>query len=94
MAGAVADADVDMAAAGGYGAGEANNLEVACAGAAVWLVGKTNIIISKATCTGTDPACFYLLFRYQLLDFFFQILAGFKTNGVCFYWLHILFLLA
>lgn len=71
VAGAVADADVDMAAAGRYGAGETNNLEMACAGAAVWLVGKTDIIISKAACAGTDPACFYLLFRYQLLDFFF-----------------------
>lgn len=93
-AGAVADADVDMATAGGYGAGEANNLEVACAGATVWLVSKTDIIISKAACAGADPACFYLLCCYKLLDFFFQILAGLKTNGMCFYWLHILFLLA
>lgn len=71
MSGAVADADVNMAAAGRYGAGKTNNLEVACAGATVWLVGKTDVVISKAAGAGADPACFYLLFRYQLLDFFF-----------------------
>ncbi len=77
VAGAVADTDMDMAAGGGYSAGKTDNFEMSCAGASVGLVGKTDIVISETACAGADPACFYPLFRYQLLDFFFQILAGF-----------------
>ena len=71
FAAAVADADVDMGTIDRNCTGKAYNFKMAAAGAAVGLIGKTDIVIRQTAHAGIDPTGFNLFFSNKFLNFLF-----------------------